>query len=118
MQRAPQTKGLFTIEFIIDTIAFGFIMGAISLLAFVFSLFVFKGGDIGTNCNTVGEDAVGCSSVYESRSVIFILMSMLLLIHAFNCKDLREPIWRINLLNNKVIQNKDFGQTSCIVLCL
>eukprot|EP01102_Stenamoeba_stenopodia_P010163 TRINITY_DN302_c0_g1_i1.p1 TRINITY_DN302_c0_g1~~TRINITY_DN302_c0_g1_i1.p1 ORF type:complete len:1156 (+),score=270.27 TRINITY_DN302_c0_g1_i1:211-3678(+) len=103
MQRPPHTAGLFTVEFLADTMVYGIIMGSITLLSFVFSLFVFKGGDIGVNCNTFGDESVGCSAVYESRSVPFILLSLMLLGHALNLKDKRKPIWRINHLNNKAL---------------
>jgi len=103
MQRPPNTAGLFTVEFLVDTMVYGVIMGAITLLSFVFALYVFKGGDIGINCNTFGDESVGCTSVYEARSVPFILLSVMLLYHAFNLKDPRKPIWRINILNNKVL---------------
>lgn len=103
MKRPPNTAGLFTVEFLADTMAYGVLMGAITLLSFVFALYVFKGGDIGVNCNTFGDESVGCSSVYEARSVPFVLLSVMLLFHAFNLKDPRKPIWQIDFLNNKVL---------------
>jgi Na+-exporting ATPase len=101
MQKPPQTAGLFTVEFLADTLTYGLIMGTITLISFVLTLYVFKDGDIGVNCNEVGDDSLGCAAVYESRSVPFLLLSVMLLWHAINLKDRRKPIWRISVFNNK-----------------
>jgi Na+-exporting ATPase len=104
MQQPPSKRNkLFTKEVIMDILIYGAIMGGLSLGAFLFVLNIFYDGLVGQNCNIVSDSSVDCEPVYRSRSTAFITMSLLILLHAFNCKHFRKPIWRMKLWKNKLL---------------
>lgn len=55
MRRPPRSRsrGMFTTEVILDILIYGFFIGAFTLGAFAYVVFVFGGGELGENCNTV-----------------------------------------------------------------
>jgi potassium/sodium efflux P-type ATPase len=104
MQQPPSKRNkLFTKEVVMDILIYGAFMGGLSLGAFLFVLNVFYDGYIGTNCNVVTDASVGCDPIYRSRSTAYITASNLILIHAFNCKHFRKPLWRMNVWKNKLL---------------
>ncbi|XP_049849929.1 uncharacterized protein LOC126320473 isoform X2 [Schistocerca gregaria] len=102
MQRKPISvkQSLFYPEMAFDVLYYGLIQGILSLAAFIFSLYYIGGGVIGKHCNKYSHLSVDCTAIFESRSVTFMAMTLMILYHALNCKHFRKPVWRMNLLDN------------------
>lgn len=102
MQRPPPTKNaLFTKEVIVDIAVYGTLMGALTLATFFIPFYVMYNGVIGINCNVVSDESIDCDPIYRSRASAYVALSLLILLHAFNCKHFRKPLWKINLWDNK-----------------
>lgn len=82
----PVNEGLFTTETIIDISFYGFIMGIISLGSFIV---MDERINEGRTSPTDGE-----RTVRTSQTIAFISLTSLLLVHAYNCRVLREPFYR------------------------
>ncbi|KAJ1966335.1 hypothetical protein IWQ62_002452, partial [Dispira parvispora] len=93
MKRAPRPVkyGIFSPEVIMDIFAYGSAMGIICLLNFVLVVWGFGDGNLGMECNERYSDS--CDTVFRARGAIFTTMTYMLLLHAYNCKDVRKPIW-------------------------
>ncbi|ORX97929.1 potassium/sodium efflux P-type ATPase [Basidiobolus meristosporus CBS 931.73] len=88
--RSP-TSGIFTLEIISDILVYGTLMGGLSLLNFVLVVFGFGDGNLGHDCNSAYSDA--CDLVFRARGAAFSCLTLLILLHAYNCRSLREPQW-------------------------
>ncbi|ORX63816.1 P-type II D ATPase [Basidiobolus meristosporus CBS 931.73] len=91
MRQKPHSGGLFTFEVILDNILYGCVMGLLSLLNFVLVVFVVGSGEIGRNCNQTYSDS--CAEIYRGRAAAYAAITVLILIHCFNCRSLRSPQW-------------------------
>ncbi|KAI3661801.1 hypothetical protein MP638_003809 [Amoeboaphelidium occidentale] len=99
--RAATVKGagIFTAELMIDIAFYGFFMGCFTLGAFSLSLFGNGGANpLGNDCNS-GVYNPTCEFVYRARGTAFITMVLIILIHGYNCRHLRQSI----------ITGKDYG---------
>lgn len=102
MQRPPPVKNaLFTKEVIADIAVYGVLMGGLTLATFFIPFYVLYNGVIGINCNVVSDESYDCDAIYRSRASAYVTLSLLILLHAFNCKNFRKPLWKINVWNNK-----------------
>ncbi|KAJ1929158.1 hypothetical protein IWQ60_001419 [Tieghemiomyces parasiticus] len=93
MRRAPRPvrHGIFTREVVVDILFYGGTMGIICLLNFVLVLFAFGDGNLGENCNSTYTDV--CDTVFRARGTLYATMTFLTLLHAYNCRSLRNPQW-------------------------
>ena len=114
MDRPPHNviSGIFNKEFAIDVIAYGLVLGIAPLLSFVIVVYAAGGGNLGTDCDD-GIN-VSCSFVYRARAAVFVSLTVLLLIHAFQMKDFRKSMFRMNLIQNRTLFISVVG--GCLVL--
>jgi len=104
MRRPPKRRhGFFNKEFAFDILYYGLIMGALCVAGFMVSLYVIGDGQLGENCNFVSEKSLNCTTVFRSRSVSFITLNSLFLIHALNCKDTRDSLINMRFWENKFL---------------
>jgi P-type Na+/K+ transporter len=86
----------------VDTSFYGGLVGALSLANFVVVAYLDGPGVAHTsNCNGQLNDT--CRHVFRARSAAFGTMTLLLLLHAYNCKDLAVSITRMTLLDNRAL---------------
>lgn len=104
MHESPrgQASILLSPGVILDIIFYGFFLGLLSLANFVIVAFGYGDGTRHTiNCNyELTED---CEHLYRARATCFGTMTSLLLLHAYNCKDLKLPLTRMTLLDNRIL---------------
>ncbi|KAK9761502.1 hypothetical protein K7432_013557 [Basidiobolus ranarum] len=84
-------RGLFTHEAIADIVLYGTVMGLIALGNFVLVVYAFGNGSLGTECSRTYSDS--CDEVFRARGTLFTTLTLLFLIHAYNCRSLRQPQW-------------------------
>ncbi|KAI9028526.1 Na P-type ATPase [Hyaloraphidium curvatum] len=104
MLRPPRQKneGLFSKEVMWDTFYYGFIMGTMSLGAFIGVLYAgINPSDVGDCNHGLTEDT--CIPVFKARGTAFTMLTFFLLIHGFNCRDARRSMFRMRLLENKLL---------------
>jgi magnesium-transporting ATPase (P-type) len=125
MKYPPRSKsGLFSWELIIDTIFYGFIAGALTLANFTIVIYGIGNGDLGRQCDSspTGPECdpndptcdqaaleVACNQVYRARGAGFATLTYIILVHAYNCRSLRDPIWTMKLYDNKLLFWTVFG---------
>ena len=74
-------------------VAYGVILGAISLSSFVMVIWGFNDGDLGTGgCN---DSRDGCETVFRARATCFASVSWLCLLLAWEMIDLRRSLFRM-----------------------
>ena len=103
MDRPPNNgaSGIFTKEFALDVIVYGLLMGVPPLLCFVVVVYAVGRNQIGTDCADIMD--VSCGIVYRARGCVFLSLTLLILLHAFEMKDLHQSIFRMNCTKNKVL---------------
>ncbi|KAK9693024.1 hypothetical protein K7432_014106 [Basidiobolus ranarum] len=87
----PSISGLFTLEIMADILIYGALMGSLSLVNFALIIFAFGDGNLGIDCNSNYSDE--CDLVFRARGAAFSCLTLLILLHAYNCRSLREPQW-------------------------
>ena len=114
MDRPPHDviSGIFNKEFAWDVTAYGLILGIAPLLSFVIVVYAVGGGNLGTDCGDSMNPS--CRFVYRARASVFVSLTVLLLLHAFQMKDFRESMFRMNLIQNKTLFTSVVG--GCFVL--
>jgi Na+-exporting ATPase len=95
----PPIDSVFNREFAIDIIVYGVILGTMPLLSFVIVVYGVGGGVFGTNCGVALYPS--CEVIYRARAIVFVSLTILFLLHAFEMKDPRKSMFRMNLLQNK-----------------
>ncbi|KAF8929636.1 Na+ ATPase [Haplosporangium bisporale] len=106
MREPPRSakQGIFSFEVVMDTFVYGFAMGILSLASFCIVLFGFQSGPLeGDNCNTAWSQP--CDGVFIARATGYACMTFLILVHAINCRALREPGWTIKNLKTLKTNN-------------
>lgn len=100
MRRPPHNtkKGVFTWEVIVDMVVYGVIMGALTLLTFVIVIYGVGDGkpDLGSDCNR--KDSESCHVVFRARAAVFAELTWLILILAWEVKDLRNSMFNLDPL--------------------
>ena len=133
MKEPPKdnTKGamtLFSKEVIADIIFYGCLMGGFALSVWTIVLYessnmiATRGNPLGEGCNgghtAGGAVPVGCEVVYRARTTSFVTLTNLLLIHAYNCRSLRQSIvlpssefagWKKHTSNTFLFRSVIFG---------
>jgi len=97
---APRNT-VYTPEFFSDAAVFGLLMGIPPLLAFVIFVYGFAGGNLGLGCNETMNES--CVVVFKARAAVFMTLTVIILLHAFEMKDSRRSIFRMNLWRNKTL---------------
>lgn len=96
MSKPPQDKnrGVFTNQILVDMIVYGVIMGALTLATFIIVVYGANGGNLGQDCNKhFGES---CGPVFRARAAVFAELTWLILISAWEFKDLRRSLFRLH----------------------
>ncbi|EED24481.1 sarcoplasmic/endoplasmic reticulum calcium ATPase, putative [Talaromyces stipitatus ATCC 10500] len=100
MRRPPHDmkKGVFTWQIIADMIVYGMIMGTLTLLTFVIVVYGVGNGtsDLGFDCNR--EQSHSCRVVFRARAAVFAELTWLILISAWEIKDLRNSMFNLDPL--------------------
>lgn len=107
MRRPPVRHGIFTRELVADFCFYGLVMGAMTLGSFTLVVWGVNDGDLGVDCNTT--DGVGCALVEEARGTAFVVLNALLLIHAYNCRHMRQSAFSMPLFENRVLLGSVIG---------
>lgn len=96
MRRAPHDKkrGVFTNQIIVDMLVYGFVMGVLTLMTFVIVVYGVNGGQLGDKCNEGFSES--CRPVFRARATVFAELTWLILISAWEFKDLRRSMFRLN----------------------
>jgi len=103
MDRKPsEYKSMFTFWWTFDLFAYGLLMGAIAILNFVVVMWGYFDGDLGVDCNEDLNSSV-CNKTGRARGAVFAVFMIVLMVHAFVCKHPTQSIFRMNLLENKVL---------------
>ena len=87
----PTSDGLFARPTVIDIIFYGTVIGVICLLNFIVVVYGYGGGQLGYDCNHGYNDS--CEIVFKARGAVFAALTIMVLLHAFTCRDLLNPIW-------------------------
>ncbi|KAJ3189178.1 hypothetical protein HDU85_002803 [Gaertneriomyces sp. JEL0708] len=98
MLASPRTRSLFTLEFVLDALISGVVIGICGLLCFTLSTII--NTDLSSItaevCNHEGY-TLACEEVYRSRAVAFVSLGLLLVLHGWNCSDVRKSAWSTSL---------------------
>jgi magnesium-transporting ATPase (P-type) len=70
---------IFTLEFYVDLIFYGFLIGVLSLVNFVIVLWGYFPGDLGSFCNET--DSTACNPVFQARSTCFATLVIILYVY-------------------------------------
>ena len=105
-------SGVFGKEFAADILAYGLILGTPPLISFVIIVYAIGDGNLGDDCDNGADNS--CDIVYKARGTVFVSLTVLILIHAFEMKDFRRSIFRMNLLRNKPLFSSVVG--GCLAL--
>ena len=108
----PPTDTVFNKEFAIDVVIYGVLLGTMPLLSFVIVVYGVGRGNFGTNCGEASYPS--CDIIYRARAIVFVSLTILLLLHAFEMKDPRKSLFHMNLLQNKPLLLSVVG--GCVAL--
>eukprot|EP00742_Colponemidia_sp_Colp-10_P007726 GILJ01008328.1.p1 GENE.GILJ01008328.1~~GILJ01008328.1.p1 ORF type:complete len:1062 (-),score=157.40 GILJ01008328.1:111-2945(-) len=101
----PASQGLFTPEVLADIFVAGGIQGALTIAAYAIVLYGTPGATAFTSaCNEEGASAEiveSCTEVYRARATCFTTLCILILIHAYNCRDARQSVFKSKLTDNR-----------------
>jgi len=90
----PLSSSLFSFELILDTIVYGVLMGVLSLLSYIITIIAKNGSDLlseNQKCNeNDGIEDENCNIGFLARGVAFYSLSLLILVHGFNCRHNRQ----------------------------
>lgn len=93
MKVAPRRRkeGLFAWSNVIDILFYGFMIGIICFCNFVIVIYGYGDGDLGERCN---EGLFpGCELVFRARGTLFAVLTVLVLLHGFTCRNLIHSTW-------------------------
>ncbi|KAI0151797.1 hypothetical protein GGR57DRAFT_513753 [Xylariaceae sp. FL1272] len=96
MNKPPHDKksGVFTWQVLCDMLAYGILMGALTLASFVVVVYGAGNGNLGENCNKAYSES--CDTVFRARATVFAELTWLILISAWEFKDLRRSLFRLH----------------------
>jgi potassium/sodium efflux P-type ATPase len=111
MKHPPRSteQSLFSQQLLTDTAFYGIVLGAFSLGSFTYYIHDSYGlGSIPAGCakKFAGEQ---CQSLFEARAVAFYSLSVLILIHGFNCRHSRYSMFRSKTQNKALWFSVLFG---------
>jgi P-type Na+/K+ transporter len=96
MRRPPHDnkKGAFTWQIITDMLVYGIIMGACTLMTFIFIVYGPGQDGLGDDCNK-GYNA-SCDVVFRARAAVFAELTWMILISAWEFKSLRRSMFALD----------------------
>ncbi|PKS11851.1 hypothetical protein jhhlp_001145 [Lomentospora prolificans] len=96
MSKPPHDKsrGVFTNQILVDMVVYGVIMGALTMATFVIVVYGANGGNLGQDCNRHYTDS--CHAVFRARAAVFAELTWLILVSAWEFKDLRRSLFRLH----------------------
>lgn len=96
MRKPPQDKksGVFTKQVLVDMVVYGTLMGVLTLATFIITIYGANGGQLGTDCNKSWSES--CEPVFRARAVVFAELTWLILFSAWEFKDIRRSMFRLN----------------------
>ena len=96
MRRPPHDnrKGVFTWQIIVDMFVYGILIGTLTLLTFVIIVYGPGNGDLGLDCNR--QYSHSCDVVFRARAAVFAELTWLILISAWEFKDLRRSMFSLD----------------------
>lgn len=96
MRRKPHDtkKGVFTTQILVDMVVYGTLMGTLTLLTFVIIIYGVDNGDLGVDCNR--KYSPSCESVFRARAAVFVELTWLILISAWEFKSIRRSMFRLD----------------------
>ncbi|KAK9450780.1 uncharacterized protein V1518DRAFT_390853 [Limtongia smithiae] len=108
MKRPPHNlkKGIFTWEIMIDNIVYGIVMGLCCLINFCVIIYGHGNGDLGRDCNSGYNSS--CYTVFRARSTMFAQLTWLILVSAWEFKDVRQSLFRLNTSSSTTTENFRF----------
>ncbi|KAJ2883046.1 hypothetical protein H4R27_003037 [Coemansia aciculifera] len=113
----PPTSGLFSWEVQADIVFYGFSIGLLSISNFWLIISGFGDGNMAEHCNKGYTEE--CDLVFRARGAVFATLTLGILLHAYNCRRIRGPMWSWNMLK-RFHENKFLlgGFISGTILCL
>lgn len=113
----PPTSGLFSWEVQGDIIFYGFSIGLLSISNFWLVINGFGNGDMAEHCNKDYRDE--CDLVFRARGTVFATLTIGILLHSYNCRRIRGPMWNWHMLK-RFHENRYLfaGFVSGVILCL
>ncbi|KAK4244438.1 hypothetical protein C7999DRAFT_35217 [Corynascus novoguineensis] len=95
MRRPPHSlrTGIFTLEFLLDMVVYGFWIAALCLSSFVLRVYAWGGGNLGNNCNDGLNE--GCETVFRARATTFACLTWFALFLAWEVVDVRRSFFRM-----------------------
>ncbi|KAI4089355.1 MAG: hypothetical protein LQ339_008561 [Xanthoria mediterranea] len=96
MRRPPHRSkhGVFTAQIIVDMLVYGTIMGTCTLLTFVIIVYGPGNADLGVDCNRYYSGS--CDTVFRARAAVFAELTWLILISAWEFKNLRRSMFSLD----------------------
>lgn len=107
MSQPPRTakEGIFSAEVLCDIFFYGLSMGGIALANYLIALFAgpfnHQGPNVPHSCNEHYKPE--CEDVFRARGAAFGSLSLMLLQHAYNCRDMRRSAFSQPLRDNKLL---------------
>ncbi|KAJ2061856.1 hypothetical protein GGI17_002830 [Coemansia sp. S146] len=113
----PPTSGLFSWEVQADIVFYGFSIGLLSISNFWLIISGFGDGNMAEHCNKGYTEE--CDLVFRARGAVFATLTLGILLHAYNCRRIRGPMWSWSMLK-RFHENKFLlgGFISGTILCL
>lgn len=93
MHKPPHSKGIFTMQVMVDMMVYGTLMGACCLATFVIVIYGANGGELGHDCNRYYSEA--CVPVFKARAAVFAELTWLILFSAWEFKHLRRSMFAL-----------------------
>ncbi|KAJ2688228.1 hypothetical protein IWW39_002354 [Coemansia spiralis] len=116
----PPTSGLFSWEVQADIVFYGFTIGLLSISNFWLVISGFGDGDMAQHCNKGYSDE--CNLVFRARGAVFATLTLGILLHAYNCRRIRGPMWSWRMLKrfheNKFLMGGFISGTILCLLCM
>ncbi|KAI8321663.1 potassium/sodium efflux P-type ATPase [Martensiomyces pterosporus] len=119
MDEPPRSasSGLFSWEVQSDIVFYGLSIGLLSIADFWVVISGFGNGDMSYHCNQDYKDE--CELVFRARGTVFATLTLAILVHSYNCRRIRGPMWNLHMLK-RFTENKFLfgGFVSGTILCL
>merc|ERR1712093_625560 len=95
LSRPPQDlkRGVFTLEVMLDMIAYGLWMSALCLSSFLLVVYGFGDGNLGEGCNT--SYSAACDTVFRARATTFVSLTWFALFLAWEMINMRRSFFRM-----------------------
>ncbi|KAI1434693.1 hypothetical protein GGR50DRAFT_389036 [Xylaria sp. CBS 124048] len=96
MRKPPHDRksGVFTKQILVDMTVYGVLMGILTLATFIIVVYGANDGQLGINCNKAWSEP--CEPVFRARAAVFVGLTWLILISAWEFKDIRRSMFRLN----------------------